>query len=96
MRIIILLHICLSVKVHGTVLVSTLNLKIKTLEYFKKYFAAQRLGKVNVKVALAKILTNYNIEIQDKRELEFNIHGIGLEPKDNISVKLSKRKNKNN
>ncbi|EDV93021.1 GH19082 [Drosophila grimshawi] len=52
---------------------------------------AQRMGRVNVKLAIVKILQNFNIEVMSKRELEFEISGIVLTPKNGVKVRLSKR-----
>ncbi|EDW04984.1 probable cytochrome P450 6d5 [Drosophila grimshawi] len=53
---------------------------------------AARMGKMNVKIALTKILTNYTIEMRKEvRELEFTVNGITLLPKGGVPVKLSKR-----
>ncbi|XP_030371213.1 probable cytochrome P450 6d5 [Scaptodrosophila lebanonensis] len=58
-----------------------------------RHCIAARLGKLNVKIALAKILSNFNIEpLEEKREIEFSIHGIPLMPKGGVPVRLSKRK----
>ncbi|XP_068157387.1 probable cytochrome P450 6d5 [Drosophila tropicalis] len=52
-----------------------------------------RMGKVNVKIALAKILSTFNLEpCQEKREIEFTIHGISLMPEDGVPVKVSRKK----
>lgn len=51
------------------------------------------MGKLNVKIALTTILTNYNLETrQQKREIEFTVHGIPLLSKGGVPVKLSKKK----
>ncbi|TDG51975.1 hypothetical protein AWZ03_001645 [Drosophila navojoa] len=52
---------------------------------------AARMGKLNVKIALAKILTNFIVESQEKREIEFTVHGIPLLPKGGAPVRLSKK-----
>lgn len=52
-----------------------------------------RMGKVNVKLALAKVLSNFDLEInQEKREIEFALHGIPLLPKGGVPVRLSLKK----
>ncbi|XP_023164604.2 probable cytochrome P450 6d4 [Drosophila hydei] len=53
---------------------------------------AQRMGRVNVKLAIVKILQHFNIEVMSRRELEFENAGIGLIPKDGVKVRLSKKK----
>uniref|UniRef100_A0A1I8P5Q4 Cytochrome P450 n=1 Tax=Stomoxys calcitrans TaxID=35570 RepID=A0A1I8P5Q4_STOCA len=55
---------------------------------------AQRMGLVNVKAALAKILANFNIEIMPHKEVEFEFHTAPvLVPKGGLPVTLSKREN---
>ncbi|EDW58667.1 probable cytochrome P450 6d5 [Drosophila virilis] len=54
---------------------------------------AARMGKLNVKIALTKILTNYNLETrQQKREIEFTVYGVPLLSKGGVPIKLSKKK----
>ncbi|XP_017856312.1 PREDICTED: probable cytochrome P450 6d5 [Drosophila arizonae] len=52
---------------------------------------AARMGKLNVKIALTKILTNFKVESQEKREIEFTVHGVPLLPKGGVPVRLSKK-----
>ncbi|KAH8251895.1 hypothetical protein KR038_010701, partial [Drosophila bunnanda] len=52
---------------------------------------AQRMGRVNSKLAIVKILQNFNVEVMSKRELEFENSGIALIPKHGVRVRLSKR-----
>ncbi|XP_030573620.1 probable cytochrome P450 6d4 [Drosophila novamexicana] len=52
---------------------------------------AQRMGRVNAKLAIVKILQNFNIEVMSKRDLEFETSGIALLPKGGVKVRLSKR-----
>jgi len=52
---------------------------------------AQRMGRVNSKLAIVKILQNFNIEVMSKREPQYESDGIALQPKDGIKVRLSKR-----
>ncbi|KAH8242680.1 hypothetical protein KR032_001104, partial [Drosophila birchii] len=52
---------------------------------------AQRMGRVNSKLAIIKILQNFNVEVMSKRELEFENSGIALIPKHGVRVRLSKR-----
>lgn len=49
------------------------------------------MGKLNVKIALTKILTNFKVESQEKREIEFTVHGVPLLPKGGVPVRLSKK-----
>ncbi|XP_017046931.1 probable cytochrome P450 6d5 [Drosophila ficusphila] len=52
-----------------------------------------RMGKVNVKLAIAKILTNFDLEMrQEKREIEFGINGVPLMPKEGVPVRVSLKK----
>ncbi|EDV48829.1 probable cytochrome P450 6d5 isoform X1 [Drosophila erecta] len=52
-----------------------------------------RMGKVNVKIAIAKVLSNFDLEIRkEKREIEFGVHGIPLMPKSGVPVRLSLKK----
>uniref|UniRef100_A0A1I8Q2A8 Cytochrome P450 n=1 Tax=Stomoxys calcitrans TaxID=35570 RepID=A0A1I8Q2A8_STOCA len=54
---------------------------------------AQRMGIVNVKTALAKILANFNIKTIPRKEVEFKFHTAPvLVPKDGLNVSFSKRK----
>ncbi|KAH8277279.1 hypothetical protein KR026_008649 [Drosophila bipectinata] len=52
---------------------------------------AQRMGRMNSKLAIVKILQNFNVEVMSKRELEYETHGIALMPKHGVKVRLSKR-----
>ncbi|KAH8375795.1 hypothetical protein KR200_008488 [Drosophila serrata] len=52
---------------------------------------AQRMGRVNSKLAIVKILQNFNVEVMSKRELEYENSGIALIPKHGVRVRLSKR-----
>ncbi|XP_068143568.1 probable cytochrome P450 6d5 [Drosophila tropicalis] len=53
---------------------------------------AARMGKVNAKIALVKILMNYNVEtLPEKREIEFANHGVPLMAKGGVPVKLSQK-----
>ncbi|XP_017026619.1 probable cytochrome P450 6d5 [Drosophila kikkawai] len=52
-----------------------------------------RMGKVNVKIAIAKVLSNFNLEIRkEKREIEFGVNGVPLMPKDGVPVLASLKK----
>lgn len=55
-------------------------------------FAAQRMGVMNTKVALAKILANFNIEPMPHKEAEFQFNTAPvLVPVNGLRVGLSKR-----
>ena len=50
------------------------------------------MGVVNVKVALAKILANFNIETMKRKEVEYKFHTAPvLIPVNGLHVGLSKR-----
>lgn len=50
------------------------------------------MGVINVKVALAKILANFNIEPMKRKEVEYKFHTSPvLVPVDGLKVGLSKR-----
>ncbi|KAH8344192.1 hypothetical protein KR084_007750 [Drosophila pseudotakahashii] len=52
-----------------------------------------RMGKVNVKIAVAKILSNFDVEMRkQKQEIEFDINGASLMPKYGVPVRLSLKK----
>ncbi|KAH8250912.1 hypothetical protein KR038_004590 [Drosophila bunnanda] len=52
-----------------------------------------RMGKVNVKIALAKMLSNFDLEIcKEKREIEFGANGVTLMPKGGVPVRISRKK----
>ncbi|KAH8278877.1 hypothetical protein KR018_010689 [Drosophila ironensis] len=51
-----------------------------------------RMGKVNVKLALAKLLTNFNLELSPvKRELEFGANGVTLMSEGGVPVRISRK-----
>ncbi|KAH8417455.1 hypothetical protein KR222_000257 [Zaprionus bogoriensis] len=53
---------------------------------------AARMGKLNVKIAVTKILTNYDLETrEDKREIDFTVNGIPLLAKGGVPVRLTKK-----
>uniref|UniRef100_A0A240SWD3 Cytochrome P450 n=1 Tax=Glossina brevipalpis TaxID=37001 RepID=A0A240SWD3_9MUSC len=57
-----------------------------------RHCIAQRLGVLNVKVALVKILSNFQIETMQRKEVEFvHHHSPALVPKDGLNVRLHKR-----
>lgn len=56
------------------------------------YFLGARMGRVNVKLAVAKVLTNFDLEVRaEKQEIEIGIHGIPLMAKEGIPVRLSRK-----
>lgn len=51
------------------------------------------MGKLNVKMAVTKILTNFDLETRsEKREIEFKVNGIPLLPEGGVPVRLTKKK----
>ncbi|XP_030369208.1 probable cytochrome P450 6d4 [Scaptodrosophila lebanonensis] len=52
---------------------------------------AQRMGRTNAKLAIVKVLQNYNIEVMSRRELQFENYSIALLPKGGVKVHMSKR-----
>uniref|UniRef100_A0A1I8MV26 Cytochrome P450 n=1 Tax=Musca domestica TaxID=7370 RepID=A0A1I8MV26_MUSDO len=53
---------------------------------------AQHMGVMNVKIALVKILANFNIKEMKRKEVEFAFHTASvLVPKNGLRIKLSKR-----
>ncbi|KAH8358421.1 hypothetical protein KR093_000051, partial [Drosophila rubida] len=57
-----------------------------------RHCIAARMGKMNVKLAVAKILTNFDLETRlEKREIEFTVNGVPLLPKGGVPVKLTKK-----
>lgn len=50
------------------------------------------MGKMNVKIAVAKILTNFELETRsEKREIEFKVNGVPLLPEGGVPVRLTKK-----
>lgn len=50
------------------------------------------MGRVNAKVALAKLLLNFNIELNPvRKEIEIANYGVPIMAKGGINVRLSKR-----
>ncbi|XP_055847697.1 uncharacterized protein LOC129913173 [Episyrphus balteatus] len=56
-----------------------------------RHCIAQRLGKINVKVAVVKILTNYDVQAIKKGEIEFDNFAVTIVPKGGINLKLRKK-----
>ncbi|XP_037951261.1 probable cytochrome P450 6d4, partial [Teleopsis dalmanni] len=57
-----------------------------------RHCIAQRMGKLNAKVALAQIITNFDIKIREKpSEIEIDNYGVPLVAKGGINVSLSKK-----
>lgn len=52
---------------------------------------AQRMGRINAKLAIVKLLQNFNIEPMPKQKIRFEASGIALLAKDGVKVRLSKR-----
>ena len=58
-----------------------------------RHCIAQRMGKVNVKMAIARLLSNFNIEVnKDRKEIEVDTFGIPIQPKGGVHVTISKKK----
>ncbi|XP_049305684.1 probable cytochrome P450 6d5 [Bactrocera dorsalis] len=57
-----------------------------------RHCIAQRLGRIIVKVALAKLLLNFNVELNSERkEIEIANFGVPIMAKGGINVRLSKQ-----
>ncbi|KAH8312624.1 hypothetical protein KR044_011733 [Drosophila immigrans] len=68
------------------------NEMILNNNFYFKFSLAARMGKMNVKLAVAKILTNFNLETRlEKREIDFTVNGVPLLPKGGVPVKLTKK-----
>lgn len=52
---------------------------------------ALRMGKINSKLALVKILQNFDVEVMSKREIIIDNHSVGIQPKGGVKVHLSKK-----
>lgn len=51
------------------------------------------MGKMNVKMAVTKILTNFDLDTRSqKREIEFKVNGVALLPEGGVPVRLTKKK----
>ncbi|XP_017031097.1 probable cytochrome P450 6d5 [Drosophila kikkawai] len=49
-----------------------------------------RMGKLNAKLALAKVLSNFDLEVRkEKQEIEYGVHGMIPQPKGGVPVRLS-------
>lgn len=57
-----------------------------------RHCIAQRMGMVNAKLGLVKLLQNFAIEIMEPREIEIDNHSLGIVPKGGVPIRLSKRK----
>ncbi|XP_037939487.1 probable cytochrome P450 6d5 [Teleopsis dalmanni] len=58
-----------------------------------RHCIAQRMGRLNAKVAIAQILTNFDIELRENYcEIEIDNFGIPILPKGGVNVRLSKKK----
>ncbi|XP_075145641.1 putative cytochrome P450 6d5 [Haematobia irritans] len=57
-----------------------------------RHCIAQRMGKLNVKVAIAQILTHFRVEVDSNaNEIEFDNFGISIMPKGGVPVKLARK-----
>lgn len=57
-----------------------------------RHCIAQRMGKLNVKMALSQVLTNFNIEINPNvQEIEIDNFGIPIMPRGGVPIKLSRK-----
>ncbi|XP_013105864.2 probable cytochrome P450 6d5 [Stomoxys calcitrans] len=57
-----------------------------------RHCIAQRMGKLNVKVAIAQVLTHFNVDIStDHKEIEFDNFGIPIMPKGGVPVRLARK-----
>ncbi|CAD6991883.1 unnamed protein product [Ceratitis capitata] len=52
---------------------------------------ALRMGKINSKLGLVKILQNFNVEIMSKREIIIDNHSVGIQPKGGVKIRISKK-----
>lgn len=56
-----------------------------------RHCIGMRMGKMNAQMGIVMILTKFNIEAVEKKELEFDNYAVGLMPKGGINIKLSKK-----
>ncbi|XP_037931544.1 probable cytochrome P450 6d4 [Teleopsis dalmanni] len=56
-----------------------------------RHCIAQRMGKINSKLGVVKILQNFNIEIMPKQDIEIDNYSILIVPKGGVNVRLSKK-----
>ncbi|XP_053969601.1 probable cytochrome P450 6d4 [Anastrepha ludens] len=52
---------------------------------------ALRMGMLNSKLGVVKILQNFNIEIMSRREIIIDNHSVGIQSKGGVKVRLSKK-----
>lgn len=57
-----------------------------------RHCIAYRLGQMNAKVAIVKLLTTFRFECIEKKEIEFDNYGATLMPKGGVNVKIYKVK----
>lgn len=58
------------------------------------FHSAQRLGVLNVKMAIVQILKNFQIHVKDYvEEMEIGNFGIPIIPKHGVFVELSRKRN---
>lgn len=55
-----------------------------------RHCIAYRLGQMNAKVAIVKLLTTFKFECIEKKEIEFENYGVTLLPKGGVNVKVYK------
>lgn len=68
---------------------------------FIKFFTDQlyipltafRMGRMVGKLAMVLLLSKFNFETREKRDLEYSSSSVGLTPKDGIKIKVTKDKN---
>uniref|UniRef100_T1H5B1 Cytochrome P450 n=1 Tax=Megaselia scalaris TaxID=36166 RepID=T1H5B1_MEGSC len=52
---------------------------------------AFRMGKVSAKTAIVTVLSNFDIECSEKKELEIDTHGIPIVPKGGVNIKFTRK-----
>lgn len=57
---------------------------------------ALRMGKINSKLGLVKILQNFDVEVMGKREIIIDNYSVGIQPKGGVKVRLSKKAQSSN
>ncbi|XP_037935880.1 probable cytochrome P450 6d4 [Teleopsis dalmanni] len=60
-----------------------------------RHCIAQRMGKINSKLGVVKILQNFNVEIMPRQDIEIDNHSIAIIPKGGVNVRLSKKQTTN-
>lgn len=54
--------------------------------------SAVRMGSLEVKLAVCQLLSKYNFETVNQKEMEFDGYAITLQAKDGLPLKVSLRK----